>query len=99
VAVRRKGNQQAAQAAGLVGARWYRAQDGSLVNLELAQEIEVASSDGGSFQVVCSYNDGSEAVLVETGDERVAWAEMERIVQSFVEHHRIATMRVRLGHG
>jgi hypothetical protein len=60
--------------------------------LELAQVIEVVSRDD-KFEVVASYNDASECVLVSTEDENSAWSELERISGVFVQEDKIAKFR------
>ncbi len=75
-----RGNQQpAAASAPTDGIRWYRAMDGGLINLDLAQQIQVYDVDG-KFQIIASYNDGSEVMLADFGDkEQDAWQELDRI--------------------
>ena len=66
-------------AEGQGGIKWYQAEDGGLVNLDLAQQIQVYEIDG-VVSIIASYNDGSENVLRSFGnDEDAAFAELDVI--------------------
>jgi len=65
------------------GLSWYEADDGSLVNLDLAQYIQVYEVDA-KFSVIASYNDGSEVVLVTFAEEQRAWDELDAIKKTLI---------------
>jgi predicted DCC family thiol-disulfide oxidoreductase YuxK len=87
--VRAKGNQQAAitevpdSADEQRNLSWYEAQDGTLVNLDLAQQIQVYEVDD-KFSIIAAYNDGSEVVLVTFDDEGKAWSELDAVKKALM---------------
>lgn len=85
----KRGNQQPAVSTvatiedDLSNLSWYEAQDGALVNLDLAQQIQVYEIDD-KFSITVAYNDGSESVLVTFDTEEKAWAELDAIKKTLM---------------
>ncbi len=74
----KKGNQQPLVTARMLGGLWYRTDNGRLVNIELAQEIQHLEVDG-KYQVIVAYNDYSEVVLTTMDNEKDAIAHVNAI--------------------
>ncbi len=85
--IARKGNQQPVPAERLVGSFWFHTAEGRLINLELAQSIEVAQVEN-EFHVIAAYNDASEVVLAKYETAEGADILMTQIEDTFGKSFR-----------
>jgi hypothetical protein len=89
--VRRKGNQQAGQAAkvgGYMVGLWFRTVENKLCNLDLAQTIEIMQIDDG-WSVEAVYNDASSVLLAKYQTEEEAQQLIDQIEQGIDDARRL----------
>ncbi len=78
----RKGNQQPLAAGGYLIGNWFKTTEDKLVNLELAQAIEILQIDK-AWVVLATYNDASEVRLASYNSQKEAQALLDQIEQAF----------------